>query len=246
MHKKLTNNTLNTNQILKSVKVTLLIMCINFSGIQRANAQQNMFKQPYDGYFYGGMLVFGATDLVLTNRLNSTPHKWEISPIDKLAVHSLKSDIAHAADVTAGATIAASAAITLMMPKSDRYGYMNQLVQSMWMTGNSVQLVKILVQRSRPYTNGTDYKNQGNKDDNYSFFSGHSALTASAATTALLYAFRHNQSNAMKYTSVGAGVFALTTATFRILAGKHYPSDVLTGILFGTGVSLLNWQLRGL
>lgn len=234
------------NNHLKSVKVTLLIMCINFLNINDVKAQQNLFKQPYDGFFYGGMLVFSATDLVLTQKLNAVPHKWEVSPIDKLAIYQLNSNIAHAADFTAGATVAASAAITLLMPKSDRYGYMNQLAQSLWMTGNSVQLVKILVQRSRPYTNSAEYKNLGNKDDNYSFFSGHSAITASAATTALLYAFRNNQSTAIKYTAASAGIFALTTATFRIMAGKHYPSDVITGILFGTGVSILNWQLRGL
>jgi membrane-associated phospholipid phosphatase len=61
-----------------------------------------------------------------------------------------------------------------------------------------------------------------------------------------MYALRNNSSTAMKYTATGAGVLALTTATLRILAGKHYPSDVFTGILFGAGVSMLNWQLRGL
>lgn len=246
MHILFNINYLNKNNLFKSVKVTLTILCINFLLIHSAQAQQNTFKQPYDGLFYGGLMVFSATDYLLTQKLNAVPHHWEIAPIDKIAVYSLNSNIAHAADVTAGATIAASAAITFMMPKTDRFGYMNLLTQNIWMTGNSVQLVKILVQRSRPYTNSAAYQNLGNKDDNYSFFSGHSAITASAATTALLYAFRNSQSNTIRYTASGAGLLALTTATLRILAGKHYPTDVITGILFGTGVSLLNWQLRGL
>ncbi len=235
----------NSSQF-KSVKLTLVILCIIFSGGNGLHAQNNGFKPTYDKVFYGGMLVFSATDLYLTQKLNAVPHHWEINPIDKLALNQLNLNYAHTSDITAGATIMLSAGMTLFMPKNDRWGYFNQLTQNLWLTGNSVQLVKILVQRSRPYTNAAGYQFNGNKDDNYSFFSGHSALTASAATTAIMYALRNNSSTAMKYTATGAGVLALTTATLRILAGKHYPSDVFTGILFGAGVSMLNWQLRGL
>ena len=233
----------NSSQF-KSVKLTLVILCIIFSGKNVVHAQNLGFRPTYDKVFYGGMLVLSATDLYLTQKLNALPHHWEINPIDKLAVNQLNLNYAYTSDITAGATMMLSAGITLLLPKSDRWGYLNQLTQNLWLTGNSVQLVKILVQRSRPYTNASAYQFQGNKDDNYSFLSGHSALTASAATTAIMYALRNNSSNALKYTATGAGVLAITTATLRILAGKHYPSDVLTGILFGAGVSILNAQLH--
>jgi hypothetical protein len=32
----------------------------------------------------------------------------------------------------------------------------------------------------------------------------------------------------------------LTTAYLRVRAGKHYPSDVIAGLVVGTGISLLN------
>lgn len=233
----------NSSQF-KSVKLTLVILCIIFSGKNVVHAQNYGFKPTYDKVFYGGMLVFSATDLYLTQKLNALPHHWEINPIDKLAVNQLNLNYAHTSDITAGATMMLSAGITLLLPKSDRWGYLNQFTQNLWLTGNSVQLVKILVQRSRPYTSAAGYQFNGNKDDNYSFLSGHSALTASAATTAILYAFRNNSSSTLKYTTTSAGILALTTATLRILAGKHYPSDVLTGILFGAGVSILNAQLH--
>lgn len=235
----------NSSQF-KSVKLTLVILCIIFSGRNGLHAQNYGFKPTYDKVFYGGMLVFSATDLYLTQKLNALPNHWEINPIDKLALNQLHLNYAHTSDITAGATMMLSAGMTLFMPKNDRWVYLNQLTQNLWLTGNSVQLVKILVQRSRPYTNASGYQFQGNKDDNYSFFSGHSALTASAATTAIMYAFRNNSSATLKYTATGAGVLALTTATLRILAGKHYPSDVLTGILFGTGISILNAQIHKL
>lgn len=232
--------------LFKSVNVTLAILCIIFSSKNQLHAQNYGFKPTYDKVFYGGMLAFSATDLYLTQKLNALPHHWELNPIDRLAVNQLNLNYAHAADYTAGATVAICAGIVFLMPKDDKLGYLNQLTQNLWITGNSVQLVKILVQRSRPYTNASGYQFQGNKDDNYSFFSGHSALTASAATTAILYALRNNNSNTVKYTSYGAGILALSTATLRILAGKHYPSDVLTGILFGTGISILNAQIHKL
>jgi len=219
-------------------------MCINFLLSNSVKAQTYSNKPSFDRYFYGGMVVLSATDYFLTQKLNVQPHKWEISPIDKLAVYSLNTKAALSADITAGATLTGAAALTFMLPKEDQYGYMNQLVQNIWMTGNTVQLVKILVQRSRPYANGSGYVNNGNKDDHYSFFSGHSAITAAAASTALLYAFRNNSSHSIKYVSLGTGLLAITTATLRIVAGKHYPSDVITGILFGTGISFLNAQIH--
>jgi membrane-associated phospholipid phosphatase len=47
--------------------------------------------------------------------------------------------------------------------------------------------------------------------------------------------------NAAAYTSGG---LAITTATLRIAAGKHYPSDVVTGILVGVGVAIINTKLH--
>jgi membrane-associated phospholipid phosphatase len=41
-----------------------------------------------------------------------------------------------------------------------------------------------------------------------------------------------------------AGGLALTTAALRIAAGKHYPSDVVTGLLVGIGVSIINTKLH--
>ncbi len=244
LDKSIKFNALTYYAFSKSVKLTLFVLCIIFSGKNGVQAQNYGFKPTYDKVFYGGMLAFSVTDLYLTQKLNALPHHWEINPLDKLAVNQLNLNYAHAADFTAGATVAISAGIVFFMPKEDKLGYLNQLTQNLWITGNSVQLVKILVQRSRPYTNASGYQFQGNKDDNYSFFSGHSALTASAATTAILYALRNNSSNSLKYTTYGAGILALSTATLRILAGKHYPSDVLTGILFGTGISILNAQIH--
>jgi len=230
--------------IFSSVKLTLLLLCIIFFGENILKSQNYAVKPNYDKILYGSLITISATELWLTNKLNATPHHWTVNPIDKLAINQLNTNLAHSADATAGATMLLSSAMTLALPQNERWGYINNLTQNIWLTGNTVQLVKILVQRSRPYTNASGYQFTGNKDDNYSFFSGHSAITAAAATTALMYALRNNQTNTVKYLAYGAGVASLATATLRIFAGKHYPSDVLTGLLIGTGISIFNTQVH--
>ncbi len=229
-----------------SVKLTLLLLCIIFLGDNNLKSQNYAVKPTYDKILYGSLITMSATEIWLTNKLNATPHHWTVNPIDKLAVNQLKSNMVHLSDATAGATMLLSSALTLALPQNERWGYINNFTQNLWITGNTVQLVKILVQRSRPYTNASGYQFTGKKDDNYSFFSGHSAITAAAATTALMYALRNNQTNTVKYLAYGAGVASLATATLRISAGKHYPSDVLTGLLIGTGISIFNTQLHRL
>jgi membrane-associated phospholipid phosphatase len=117
-------------------------------------------------------------------------------------------------------------------------GYANAMAQNLWITANLTQSVKLLAQRQRPASFGSN-------DDYRSFFSGHSSITTTAATTALWYAYHVKNPNKwakpLGWTSVG---LSLTTGILRILSGKHYPSDVITGFAVGTGVALLNLSLK--
>lgn len=237
-------NNLSIKQRFESVIMTLMFLCIIFWGQNSVNAQIYTSRPTYDKILYGSLITITSAELWLTNKLNSNPHHWVLKPIDNLGINQLNQTYAKSADATAVATSILSAAVTFALPKNEKWGYVNNLAQNIWLTGNTVQLVKILVQRSRPYTNATNYVNQGNKDDNYSFFSGHSAITAAAASTAVIYALQFNQNNTVKYCAYGAAALSLTTATLRILAGKHYPSDVLTGLLIGTGISIFNTQMH--
>ena len=72
-----------------------------------------------------------------------------------------------------------------------------------------------------------------------SFYSGH----ASAAFTVAIFTgdwFSEVYPNSKYKPLVWASSFALASgvAALRVVAGKHYPSDVLVGALMGTGVSL--------
>ncbi len=106
--------------------------------------------------------------------------------------------------------------------------------------GVSDFIVKPLVGRLRPINEPAlcdiihRVGDVGNKD--FSFFSSHAANTFSLATFFALLV----RKRAM---SVTLFVWALTNCYTRLYLGVHYPSDVLVGMVWGTGVGLLVYWL---
>jgi membrane-associated phospholipid phosphatase len=134
--------------------------------------------------------------------------------------------------------------VTFALPKNQQTQYIQLAVQNVWITANITQTVKMLALRNRPYTQTPGFVSS-KTDDHFSFFSGHSAITATAATTAILMALNQpDMSTWGKAAAYSAGGLALTTAILRIEAGKHYPSDVVTGILVGVAVAVINTKLH--
>ena len=169
---------------------------------------------------------------------------WEVPVLDGLAQYRLQPSTAKISDGMAMGTAVAAGMLTLALPKNQRTEYMVVGLQNVWLTANITQTVKVLAARNRPYTQAPGFVS-GSRDDHYSFFSGHSSITASVATTALMVAL--NQRDLVSWgrpAAYAAGSLALTTAALRIAAGKHYPSDVVTGLLVGIGVSIINTKLH--
>lgn len=116
----------------------------------------------------------------------------------------------------------------------------------------TAQVVKTGAQRPRPYTWNTGYRPEAERcgwlqgkarDDCWSFFSGHTALTAynlfAAASALDLY---HSPTawkpgaTALGYTAATVGTVVVGTA--RVRAGQHFWSDVAVGALVGAGYGL--------
>lgn len=100
--------------------------------------------------------------------------------------------------------------------------------------------LKLALQRKRPY----EYLNDVYSDipstlgDPNSFPSGHTAMAFSMATSLTL---RYPDNPLL---IVGVFTYASTIAFGRMYLGVHFPSDVLTGMLVGSGSAALIFSLR--
>ncbi len=103
-------------------------------------------------------------------------------------------------------------------------------------------LSKSLIKRTRPYVYNPDvpmeYKLE--KDARYSFFSGHTSAVANFAFfSAKVYSDHHPDSKALPFVWGGAFAIPAATAYLRVRAGKHFPTDVITGYLIGAAAGYL-------
>jgi len=243
----LTINKLNNSNRIKSVGLTLSILCIIFSFQSRAHAQYLVPNPTLNKAIFTECVIHTGVNLWRNDKLNQSRidgNTWQVGLIDNHAKTQYNGSMAHLSDGLALGTALASGVLTFALPKNQQSQYVQLAVQNVWITANITQSVKMFALRNRPYTQAAGFVSTKN-DDHFSFFSGHSAITATAATTAILMAInQQNMSNWGKVAAYSAGGLALTTASLRIAAGKHYPSDVVTGILVGVAVAVINTHLH--
>lgn len=172
----------------------------------------------------------------------------------------LTSDIGATSSLILGG--GAAATYTLLLP-SDRAGRLEPAIA--WAGGLGValattQIVKTQARRPRPYTYDSTYTapaptcrglSGGRRDDCWSFFSGHTNLTAFnlfyAASALDLYSTgpaRRPAVAVLGYTVATVGTALVGTA--RVEAGQHFWSDVIVGGVVGAGIGLASPRLTHL
>lgn len=108
-----------------------------------------------------------------------------------------------------------------------------------WAIGN---MAKLAVRRPRPRAY-REYERTGtlpDTDSSLSFYSLHTAFTAglTAATSYVAWARDPGSPEAWLTLALGSAV-TIFTGVQRILALAHFPTDVMAGALFGTGIGLI-------
>jgi len=102
--------------------------------------------------------------------------------------------------------------------------------------------VKELVRRPRPYLYNPDVSASAYdpRKDEVSFWSGHTANTAAMTFACASLVQRSNASQGLKTaTWIGAAVTPAAMGYLRVRSGRHFPTDVLTGYLFGALVGVV-------
>lgn len=104
------------------------------------------------------------------------------------------------------------------------------VVQSLTTTG-----LKALVGRVRP-----DWQHPDEFLDNGAFPSGHAAGTAALATVAIVLVVMLVRRQAIRRVlEVAIVLVVVAVGLDRVLLGRHYPSDVVGGVLLGAGIALV-------
>jgi membrane-associated phospholipid phosphatase len=169
--------------------------------------------------------------------------------VDSLSPLALKTTPALASDVVLGGTMLGSVGAGAFAGL--RQGDWRQLGSTagvLLVTGGLTELTKRQVDRRRPYTWDPSYAAAGaadycagtapvKPDACKSFYSGHTAMTAASSFSAvrsmhLSGSLESAQDRTVAYTS--AALLTVIAGSLRVVAGKHYVSDVAVGALVGT------------
>lgn len=117
------------------------------------------------------------------------------------------------------------------------------IIESILLTGAITEYIKNIVQRPRPYAYNKELKKPEilKQEDTYkSFFSGHTSLAfATLVSFAYIYHMEHKESIWRWIVWSSSIILSSLIGGFRILSGKHFPTDVITGAVVGTIVGIL-------
>ncbi len=135
---------------------------------------------------------------------------------------------------TIGMTIATTVLTVVMFVKGHRRAaYFTAGV--MIVTAVATNLLKILIGRERPV-----WQDPEHLLSSLSFPSGHaSSATAFGGIVVVLVTMLVRRSSIRRLAYAATVLMVLVVCADRVLLGRHYPSDVIGGVLLGTGVVLL-------
>jgi len=218
------------NQLVTHSKTVLIIL--SFYG---HFAYSQTIINPNKVIFWGiNALHTGINSYHYSKFKTNSPASFKIKGLDSKVPLRLTKEIAKTSDITFIATaLVAGAFILSEIPKDKKLSQSIRMAENVWMTYNITETLKNNVKRMRPYA----YQGVREKDDIRSFISGHSSLTANIAASLWM----SNPKN--KICPILATGLAVGTAALRVKAGKHFVSDVLSGIIVGFGVAFVHEKI---
>jgi len=118
-------------------------------------------------------------------------------------------------------------------------------LQTVSWNGAINETTRVLVQRPRPYVYARPV--EGRNAANYtSFYSGHTSFAAASSVALVLILLARGAPLLLTLGSIlSAHLLIFTTGLFRVLAGRHFLSDVIVGAVAGTAIALaVSWFHR--
>ncbi|HKQ68737.1 MAG TPA: phosphatase PAP2 family protein [Polyangiaceae bacterium] len=182
---------------------------------------------------------------------NESPPAWCAPLCDRSRVNGFDRAVAgvwrpawsQASDVTLAALLATP--LVVMGAGEGLADAANDFVvfaETMTVAGGFASLTSAAISRPRPFMYGTDAPlgDRSTAHGSWSFFSGHTTLAFAA--TFFLYSTldRRHPTSVWPALALGAGgALAAFVGTSRVLAGRHFPTDVIAGALVGSSIGLV-------
>ncbi len=194
-----------------------------------------------DGAITAGALAVWGGFFLSTNDAATVEGPPGAKPggLDSWARYRRDPGISRQSDVVLGSSIALGlgAAAADGAARDQLAGRLLLYGEALALNGMATEIVKEFARRPRPYT---WTERLGRRDDDLSFWSGHTSWTACATfTTARAMDLASDLRPAERIGLYGgAGVLTLTVMAMRVGAGMHFPTDVLAGAVVGTAIGL--------
>lgn len=228
----------------------LLAFCYSFSVAQNASKVYDFdLKLEIPLYVFGvGTYLAGQSSFKemtpYTQAEVDALNLSAVSPFDMIATKRWSPAIGSATDKLLYASYLAP--FTLFLGKEGRQNWgaiAIMYTEAFALNLGTVTFMKTSLRRGRPLLYNPDVPNEEKlyTDARLSFYSGHSSATATfSVLTAVMFQDLYPDSKLKGWVWAGAIALPLATATGRVLAGRHFPTDVITGL--GVG-ALTGWMI---
>ena len=118
------------------------------------------------------------------------------------------------------------------------------LIQAVVWNGLTNESVRLLIQRPRPFVYSNPIGLGGDPAHYTSFYSGHTSFSAVVGSAMLFLLFGRKAPRALLLTTGWAALtLVFFTGLFRVLSGRHFPTDVLVGALAGSLIGFVVTQV---
>ncbi len=217
-----------------------------------SSAQESPYELDWniDGTILGGSFSMCVASLIVEKKqdeistteiliLNSS----DVNSFDRFATRQKS----HSFELTSHALLLSSgvAPFSLLATKKTRKDFLTIGVmglETFLLTYGFTNINKVAVLRERPllYNPSFSFEEKLEKDNRYSFFSGHTSVTASSFFfTAKVLTDYYPNSKWKPFIWTIAAIVPAITGYARVRAGKHFPTDVIVGYLVGAGTGIL-------
>ncbi len=184
--------------------------------------------------------VLGNNSIPLTTQEINGLNPSQINSFDRNAVFNYSQNAEMASDILLYSSIAVP--LSLLLDKKARNEWITIGVMGMevlMVTSGITNTIKPVALRSRPLAYNPEVP-EGVKmevDTRFSFFSGHTAVSASMTFfAAKVFSDLNPDSKWKPVVWVGAITIPAATAWARVEAGKHFPTDVIAGYAIGAAI----------